>query len=693
MPPSSVPRILLSALLDTIVQPVPVAALLESLHQGDESRLSQLAAVKGTDVVSPDELWTALHTRLTPYLFTKVHMGLRAMDSKIGMAVLTNGRFLRAFPDLDPEERIAMLLSLTNASIDSPLVAKKSLFKVITAIVCVLCYGSPKLHDLVGEATGYTTHDPERDNKAAFDYPYNFIKVSEDKAELETDVVVVGSGAGGGVAAAILAQSGKRVLVLERGKHYRADELHGSESKALELLYDNGALTTPEEGNLNILAGATFGGGTAVNWCASLRPPDAVRAEWATKFGLKHFASPEFTATLDKVCARLGVSTDNIEHSAANSLLLSGCEKLGYPAATIPQNTANRKHNCGWCPFGCKAGDKQSSAVTYLVDANEAGAMFIDQCFVNTVTHKKGVVTGVQATVAGKYRLTVKAPIVVVACGSLYSPALLQRSGLKNRNIGRNLRVHPALCAWGYFPDRKIDAFSSSIMTAVSTVAEDLDGHHYGAKIEVPSAHLGAYQVLQGWRSPTQSKTAAARIGSMCPLLVLVRDRDSKASVETNSAKDPVLHFEMSEFDRHSATEGLAKALDVLVTSGASEVHTAQRHLPPFKPKSTDVKDPEYQAYLAQLRKIGVDPQTTAIACAHQMGSCRMGNSPKTSAVNPDGETWEVKNLFVADASLFPTASGVNPMITTYAMGHTVADRIVQRERSGLHQQQPPSKL
>lgn len=184
---------------------------------------------------------------------------------------------------------------------------------------------------------------------------------------LETDVVVVGSGCGGGLVAGELAQQGFNVLVLEKGSFYQPETLvNMDEADISASLFESKGALMAEDLGVTVLAGSTWGGGSTVNWSASLRPPAAVREEWASRFDMPYFLSRDYQHALDVVCEKIGVSTSAIEHNTPNSLLIQGCQKLGYPFADIPQNTANKPHKCGWCHAGCPNQTKQSSTVTWV---------------------------------------------------------------------------------------------------------------------------------------------------------------------------------------------------------------------------------------------------------------------------------------------------------------------------------------
>lgn len=227
----------------------------------------------------------------------------------------------------------------------------------------------------------------------------------------------------------------------------------------------------------------------------------SVRKEWAERFGLTHFITPAFQASLDRISARIGVSTTAITHNTPNQLLLDGCRKLGYPASAIPQNTAGKAHACGWCHLGCPTGVKQGVHVTYLKEAAQNGAKMVCECEVDRIVRdERGNVVGVDVTIGNggsegadkgsSRKMRITSSIVVVSAGSLNTPVILLRSGFQNKHIGQHLHVHPVVIAMGVFPGTRTRMSHGSIMTAISSVGEmGPTGDGYGTRLEVPTSH------------------------------------------------------------------------------------------------------------------------------------------------------------------------------------------------------------
>lgn len=339
--------------------------------------------------------------------------------------------------------------------------------------------------------------------------------------------------------------------------------------------------------------------------------------------------------------------------------------KLGYHYATLDQNTGGQTHNCSYCYAGCKDGIKHGTTNTWLRDAQDNGARFIDRTKVLRVIIENNKAVGVEALInhhPGQAPRTVQifSDTVVCAAGSLQTPGVLQRSGLKNKHIGRHLRLHPCAITYGYF-DTPVDTFEGSIMTAVSNVAENLDGEGYGCKLEVPSTPASSYSTLLPWRGIAHHKEMMLRYRHYSPILVLSRDKDTDSTVRYDEHGNLAVDYNLSTHDRASILGGILRSVDILVAAGAREVQTGHFSVEPFvfgPDEESRVDNPRYVAWRAGLAKTGMPSFGVGVFAAHQMGTARMGISPSVSVAKPNGETWEVKELYLADTSLFPTATG-----------------------------------
>lgn len=494
---------------------------------------------------------------------------------------------------------------------------------------------------------------------------------------IKCDAVVVGSGSGGGVIAGILAKAGYKVLVLEKGNYCARSNLTLLEGPTMDQMYlGNGLLATSDMGVV-LLAGSTVGGGSTINWAASIRTPQHVLNEWSKHYELELFQSRLYKEAMDDVCEKMGVQSEVENEGFNNMVLRRGCNELGYPLINIPRNSPP-DHYCGWCCLGCKDGKKKGTSETWLVDLVSSGnGVILPGCEAVQVLHsrKKGrdrsTATGVvfEFQYEGlKERFLVESKVTIVACGALCTPELLKRSGLKNQNIGKNLHLHPVTMAWGYFPDTpdvwpepEKRSYEGPIMTAMSAVVGNFNSSGYGAIIQTPALHPGMFSALMPWVSGIDFKKRMSKFSRTAHIFALARDQGSGVLTSPTS-----VNYQLDTTDEENLQKGLEKVLRILAAAGAEEIGTHYS-----KGKTINVKQAsshEFEKFVKEESSRGLRDLTTPICSAHQMGSCRMGVEPKGSAVNPMGETWEVEGLYVADSSVFPTALGVNPMVTVQAI-------------------------
>jgi choline dehydrogenase-like flavoprotein len=487
---------------------------------------------------------------------------------------------------------------------------------------------------------------------------------------LDADVVVIGSGAGGGVVAAELAAAGHKVLVLEKGGYANEADFDGAEVRSTQRLFEKKGILATRDVGVVLLAGSTLGGGTTVNWSTSLRTPDCVLDQWGRECGVTAAASAEWQASLDAVCDRLHVNTDESSPNRQDQKLLAGCAALGYRWRPIPRNVKGCQ-DCGYCSFGCPSGAKQGVLKTYLQDAVNHGAEVVVDCHVDRIRVQNGAAAGIYATVAG-HALTIHSKVVVVAAGSLHTPAVLKRSGLANPNIGRHLHLHPVGVVFGIYDD-PIESWTGPMQAGVCDHFANLDDG-YGFVVEVAPAHPGMLALGLPWRDAKGHRDLMMQVRYVATFIVITRDRDG-GLVSIDERGQPVIDYTVSARDGLHLIRGTQEAARLHAAAGAHSVGGPYNNLAPFPIG----KDRSVEDYIRRFPALGVIKNDMVLFSAHQMSSCRMGGDRRTAPVTPDGETYEVKSLYVADASALPTATGVNPMISIMALAHRNAQIIKTR--------------
>ena len=486
---------------------------------------------------------------------------------------------------------------------------------------------------------------------------------------LACDVVVVGSGAGGGVVAAELTAAGKDVIVLEKGGYRNEADFTHLEGDALETMYDAGGLLATSDLGLVVLQGATLGGGTVINYTTSFPTPDSVRRQWATEHHLPHFESTEFTRSLDAVARRLGVNTDHAKPSGRDQVLIRGLEQLQWHHGLLPRDVrgCSQDDACGYCGMGCRRGAKQSTLITYLQDAADRGARIVVNCAVRRVVIDRGSTTGVEARV-GDFALTVRAKAVIVAAGSVHSPALLLRSGVSLPALGRHLALHPATAVLADM-GHHVRPWTGTVQAHYSDQFADLDAG-YGFKLETAPVHPSLQALAAPWESAAGHRDRMAKLPQTALVGILLRDRfGGRVRVDREGAA--VVDYRLSRYDRAHLRRAIGAAAELLEAAGARDIWLPLARDVRYRPGAGARQD-----WLRRVDAAGWGPNEILLVTFHQMASCRMGANAQVSVVDAEHRVWGIRGLYVADASVFPSASGVNPMLTVMGIAHRAAEVI-----------------
>jgi len=589
---------------------------------------------------------------------------LSLWDTRLGGLLLGAGP--RRFSALPQERREKVLTALGDSG--SP--QKRALFQSLKGAAALSYYlaPGPTGHSPVWEAMGYPGPLGTRPDAAPrLLRPH----VVSGDLTLDCDVVVVGSGAGGGTAAAVLAEAGLDVVVLERGAYLDDADFDGGELSGLSRLYAPGPSATAN-GQLSLLSAQTLGGGTVVNYTTCFRTPDRVREEWAGH-GVPQFSSPEYDRALDAVWDRLSVNSDHGQVSSRDAVMERGLKALGWHVDQMPRNVVGCDNGveCGRCGYGCRIGAKQSVTKTWLADAQAAHARILPGVDVRRIMTTAGRATGVEAVATGGHRVLVRAAAVACAAGSLQTPALLRRSGLSNPNIGQHLRLHPATAVWADL-DEPIRPWEGGLQTRYSTEHADLDGEGYGVVYETAATNPALAVAFLPWRGAKPHLDVMMSLSQRSGVGVITRDRDS-GEVRVGKDGEPTVRYSLSARDARHLHAGVAGAARILAAAGAKSLMTGHQNGPAWRAGD------DLEAFTAAAERAGYAPGRCAMAALHLMGTARMGGDPGTSAVNPDGATWDIPNIVVVDAATFPASSGVNPMVSIEAIAYMNASRLASR--------------
>ena len=497
------------------------------------------------------------------------------------------------------------------------------------------------------------------------------------------DAVVIGTGAGGAVTAARLAESGYEVVMLEEGGYYAKADFTEQEAELTERLYADGALRTTDDMSVALVQGSAVGGSTTVNWMIMLRTPAYVLEQWARESGVYGMTpqemAPVFTRIEHEVHART-VPSD--AHSANNRIILDGAERLGWRASSAVIN-ADGCIRCGFCGVGCRHDAKQSTLLTYVPRALRAGATLCANAHVTRVELRERdggagtpplkrvhvVVRDPRSTTVRS--LTIDAPLVVVAGGAIGTPALLQRSGLGGGAVGAWLRLHPTTAIVGRY-DRDIVVSTGIPLSTMSDEFIRWQGSDYGFWIECPPMHPSfAAAALPGLGAAhADCMRDFSRLGV---LIGLTRDgadtQTSSGTVRVDTRGRTRIRYRLTPADVRRVRASIVASARLHLAAGATEVSTL--HTTPIRMRG--------EADLRQLDRAPMGPNELGLFSAHVNGTCRMGTDPQTSGATPDGERHGTRGLYITDGSLLPTALGVNPQETIMAIATVLADRMAAR--------------
>jgi choline dehydrogenase-like flavoprotein len=572
------------------------------------------------------------------------------------------------FSSLSQEERERTLLAMA----DGPDVQGRAGFQALRKGILLSYYCLPHEGEgpnPVDEALGYPGPlGPPTDPPPKTIQP---LAVGED-TELECDVCVVGSGAGGGTAAGVLASAGLDVVVLEAGGYYSEEDFDGAELSGYARMYLNGGGIATEDQSIGLLAGACLGGGTTVNYTWCFRPPDFVREDWKQRFGLDDWAGRDFDDSLDAVWERISISPESSIPSERDHVMRAGLESLGWHSEVMQRNCKGCKEEvCRLCHYGCQIGAKQSTMKTWLQDAYDAGARILVHTPADRVTIDAGRVTGVEAHTVDGHKVTVRAKAVALAAGAIHTPAIMVRSGMGGQ-VGKNLMLHPVLITWGIF-DEEIRPWDGTLGATFSDELLDM-GEGYGIKYEQAATPPSVLAIFAPWRGSRESAELMQSMKYTAGYGALQRARDG-GEVVVGPDGLPYPRWALSDFDRDVMRKGLDGAARILEAGGARRIYSSHAGWVSYEPG----KNGGREGLLEAADRCGWGAAQVTLGAFHIMGTARMGSSRENSVCNPDGEAWDVGGLYVVDGAVLPTGLGVNPMVTIEAAAHRIARGLAER--------------
>ncbi|MCU0622261.1 MAG: GMC family oxidoreductase [Gemmatimonadaceae bacterium] len=611
-------------------------------------------------------------------------------------SLLTTGR-LRRFAARDADGRAAML----ETWLTSRLALCRTIAQGLRRLLLALYYGDPRSHAGIGYLGPYHERVPAfpwegpvpgtpSDDEPVARGPAPQLPPPTPTPALtrpgataplprSADVVVIGTGAGGAVAACRLAEAGRRVVMLEAGPLVQSDEFSEQDAALTERLWADQGLRATDDLSLIMAQGTAVGGSTTINWMIMLRAADHVLLEWKQRFGTVGMAPYEMADAYARIEAEVHARlVPDDAHSPSNRLILDGAKALGWSARAGHIN-AKGCLRCGFCSTGCRYEARQGMLVTFVPRALAAGATLVPDARAERIEvveagprgRKRVTVVRTDPATGAPRTETIEAPVVVLAGGAVGTPLLLQRSGLGSPAVGRYLRVHPVSAVVGLY-DRPIYSAGGIPLTTLCDEFSATGANGYGTWIETPPTHPTLLSAaLPGFGA--DHRALMRRFPDLAALLVLTRDGAeldvSSGEVRARPDGTASIRYALTPTDARHLASGLEHAARLHLANGAQEILTT--HTRPIRIR--------HEADLAAIGTASLAPNDVALFTAHVNGTCRLGVDPATSGANPDGQVHGVPGVYVMDGSLLPTGLGVNPQATIMAISSMLADRLLAR--------------
>jgi choline dehydrogenase-like flavoprotein len=487
---------------------------------------------------------------------------------------------------------------------------------------------------------------------------------------LDCDVVIVGSGASGSVVAAKLAEAGQRVLVVEEGGRTPPREYARMRpSESLRALWREGGSTAAfgigDTPVINVTMGRCVGGSSVLTGGVCFRTPDFVLDHWSKELGLRELSPAGLEPYFDEVEENVNVqAVPTAMRSKSTALWAKGAEKRGIDVKPLRRNTSGCQ-GIGQCNFGCPEGSKMSVDVSYLPRAVEQGTRVLSDCLVKKVVIKFGRAVGVEGRLLDRQRrergrVTISARRVVLAAGAVHTPLILWASGVKNRQLGRNMTVHPAFRVIARF-DEEVRGWAGSLQSAYS---DDFENRG----ITLVSVFVPPFAVAGGvpgvgpqWTERVRQLDHLAMFGGM------LHDDGGGRVWRPRLGREPIITYRMSRKDRARIPTIVRLLAEAYLAAGAKELFIPVLGHEPLGPD--------------EFRKLDLERiPARAYECSsqHPLGTCRVGTSKANSVVDENGRVWDADDLYVVDGGTLPTSLGVNPQVTVMAMATRFAERMAE---------------
>jgi choline dehydrogenase-like flavoprotein len=470
-----------------------------------------------------------------------------------------------------------------------------------------------------------------------------------------TDVVIVGSGAGGASAAYELASAGLAVTVLEAGPEVRPEEFTQRELDTLKRFYVDQGTQGAADGSITVLQGRMVGGSTVVNAEVCFRIPDFILEGWAAEHGVRGLAPSEMKGAFETVERMIHATTNEGRSLESSKRYAAGFAKLGIEAKPLVRSVKGC-HNCCYCLTGCAYGCKQSTDRSYLPAAMEKGALVVSDARVEKIRIEGGRATGVVARTA-EGMLEVSARAVILACGAIETPLMLLDHRVGGADVGRHLALHPSISVLGWYDEPVENRSAMMSQYSDAFLREGVILEVFGASPALAAPLVSGFGVAhkQGTRDIRHTSGATA----------IIRDEKAVGRVRRGRGGEKVIDYALDAQTRGRVRSALKTLAKIGLASGARKVTVSSIVVP---------LEVSTEADLRKLDDAALGPADVTFVSYHPQGTARLG-----TVTDLDGAVRGTGGLYVMDASLFPTPVGVNTQVPIMAVVTVLARRLAER--------------
>ncbi len=506
----------------------------------------------------------------------------------------------------------------------------------------------------------------------------------EADPQLECDCLIVGTGAGGGVSAEILARAGLRVILLEEGPYRSREDFHMREQEAYPDLYQEAAGRRTSDKAIQILQGKGVGGSTTVNWTSSFRTPEQTLETWTRDFGVQGCSAEELAPWFARMEKRLHISPWTVAPNANNDALARGCRALGWNAKVIPRNVLGCA-NLGYCGTGCPIDAKQSMLVTTIPAALKAGARLVSRARAERLVIKGDRVTGAQVTLMDDYGqprarkgIRIRARHTLVAAGAIGSPALLLRSKAPDPHarLGKRTFLHPVAACAGLMPE-PVKGYAGAPQSIYSD--EFLwPASGAGYKLEVAPVHPVLMATLLTRHGQAHTELMASFSHTQATLALLrdgFHEQSPGGRVRLDPYGYPSLDYPISDYLWDGVRRSLLTMAELLFAAGAARVMPLHLDAEPYR---------SFRDARRAIGELAMQPLKAQLFSAHVMGGCAMGDDARNAVTDSAGRHHQLESLHIIDGSLFPTSIGANPQLSIYALAGKLATALADDLAGGV---------